>query len=73
MQNIINGKWADSSDKKTMNIINPYTGKIVDTVPDSTEKDVKKAVEYAKKAQPKWAAIPVYKKSGNFEEIFRLS
>lgn len=49
MQNIINGKWADSSDKKTMNIINPYTGKIVDTVPDSTEKDVKKAVEYAKK------------------------
>ncbi len=62
MQNIINGKWADASDKKTMNIVNPYTGKIVDTVPDSTEKDVKKAVEYAKKAQVKWAEVPVYKK-----------
>lgn len=62
MQNIINGRWTDASDKKTMNIINPYTGKVVDTVPDSSEKDVKRAVEYAKKAQVKWALIPVYKK-----------
>ena len=45
-----------------MNIINPYTGKVVDTVPDSSEKDVKRAVEYAKKAQIKWAEVPVYKK-----------
>ena len=62
MQNIINGKWTDASDKKIMNIINPYTGKVVDTVPDSSEKDVKRAVEYAKKAQIKWAEVPVYKK-----------
>ncbi len=62
MQNIINGKFVDASNKATMNIINPYTNKIIDTVPNSTEKDGKKAIEYAKKAQRQWKEIPVYKK-----------
>ena len=62
MQNIINGKLADASDKSTMNIVNPYTGKVIDTVPNSTKKDVNKAVAYAIKAQEKWAQVPVAEK-----------
>ena len=62
MLNIINGKEVASSDKKTMNIVNPYTKRVVDTVPRSTEKDVGKAVAYAKKAQPAWAKVPVHEK-----------
>ena len=54
MQNIINGKFCDASNKATMNIVNPYTNRVIDTVPNSTEKDAKKAVEYAKKAQKTW-------------------
>lgn len=72
MQNIINGRWADASDKATMNIVNPYTGKVVATVPDSNEKDVKKAVEYAKKAQPKWASVPVHKKVSILKKFLDL-
>lgn len=62
MQAIINGAWVDSSDKATMNITNPYTGKVVGKVPNCTEKDVNKAVSYAEKAQKKWAKVPVHQK-----------
>ena len=60
MQAIINGAWVDSSDKTTMNITNPYTGKVIGKVPNCTEKDVNKAVSYAEKAQKKWAKVPVH-------------
>ena len=62
MQNMINVKWVDASDKSTMNIVNPYTGKVIDTVPNATAKDVNKAVEYAKKAGKTWANVPIHKK-----------
>ena len=62
MQNIINGKFVDASDKSVLEIVNPYTGKVIDTVPNSTAKDVNKAVEYAKKAGKTWAKVPVSKK-----------
>ena len=35
MKMIINGKYLDSSDKQTLNIVNPYTGKVYDTVPNA--------------------------------------
>ena len=63
MQCIINGKWVDASDKSTIEIVNPYTGKVIDKVPNCTPKDVNKAVECAKKAQVSWAKMPVYKKA----------
>ena len=62
MQNIINGKWIDASDKTVLTIINPYTNRKIDTVPNMTKKDVKKAVEYAKKAQKPWQEVPVHQK-----------
>ena len=62
MLNIINGKHVEASDKSVINIVNPYTGKKIDTVPNSTAKDVKKAVECAKKAQRNWAKVPISKK-----------
>ncbi|MBE5740971.1 MAG: aldehyde dehydrogenase [Clostridiales bacterium] len=62
MQNIINGKHVDASDKATINIVNPYTGRKIDTVPNSTPKDVNRAVECAKKAQKLWVKVPVSKK-----------
>lgn len=62
MQNIINGKFVDASDNEVMKIVNPFTGKTIDTVPNSTKKDVDKAVAAAVKAQKSWAKIPVYQK-----------
>ncbi len=62
MKNIINGEYCDASDQSVMEIVNPYTGEVVDYVPNSTEKDVNLAVQAAKRAQKKWAQVPVYKK-----------
>lgn len=59
MQNIINGKHCDASDGSVINIVNPYNGRKIDTVPNSTEKDVKKAVACAKKEQKLWKHVPI--------------
>ena len=62
MLNIINGKHVEASDNSVINIVNPYTGRKIDTVPNSTAKDVKKAVECAKRAQKNWKQVPISKK-----------
>ena len=62
MKMIINGKQVDASDKSVMEIVNPYTGKIIDTVPNATEKDVDTAVKSAHKAFPAWAEVPLTQK-----------
>ncbi len=62
MKMIICGKEVDASDKTTINIVNPYTEKVIDTVPNATEKDVDTAVKAANKALKSWASVPVTKK-----------
>lgn len=62
MKMIINGKAADASDNKVIEVINPATGKVIDTVPSATKEDIDKAVAYAKDAQVIWAKVPIYKK-----------
>ena len=72
MQNIINGKFCDASNKATIKIVNPYTGRVIDTVPNSTEKDAKRAVEYALKAQKTWKNVPVHEKTKILYKFLKL-
>ena len=51
MKMIIGGKKVDSSDGKTIDVINPANGKFLDTIPMATEADVKQAIANAKKGQ----------------------
>ena len=62
MKMLIGGKAADAADGKTIDVINPATGKLVDTVPAATAEDVARAVACAKAAQKEWAKIPVYER-----------
>lgn len=62
MKMIIDGKPAGASDGAVIDVINPATGQVVDTVPAATEADVKLAVEKAKLGQRQWAKVPVYKR-----------
>lgn len=62
MKMFINGAQCDSSDGATIDVINPATGKVVDTVPAATKEDVDKAVACAKAAQKEWADVPVSEK-----------
>lgn len=62
MQMIIDGKAVDASNGATIEVTNPATGKVLDTVPAATEEDVKRAVSMAVAGQKKWAKVPVHER-----------
>ncbi|SEW35841.1 aldehyde dehydrogenase family protein [[Clostridium] fimetarium] len=72
MNMIINGKLVEASDGKVLEILNPATGKLIDTVPAATEEDIKNAVSAAKAAQKIWAKVPVYEKSTIMRKFIAL-
>jgi acyl-CoA reductase-like NAD-dependent aldehyde dehydrogenase len=59
MKMVINGKLVDASDKQTIDVINPATGELVDSVPSATKEDVELAVAKAVEGQKVWAQVPV--------------
>ena len=62
MKMIINGMAADASDGGVLEVLNPATGKVIDTVPQATRDDVETAISAAKKAQKDWAKVPVHER-----------
>ncbi len=62
MQMIIGEKPVNAANGAVIEVINPATGKVVDTVPSATEADVALAVKKAKAAQKLWAMVPVYER-----------
>ena len=63
MKMLINGAFCDASTKETMNVTNPYDGRVIDTVPKATEEDLRAAMEGAAKAQKEWARVPVWRRA----------
>jgi len=51
----INGKWQDASDGKTLDVIDPATGKVLATIADASGADGMAAMDAADKAQEAWA------------------
>lgn len=49
MKMLLNGQWVDALDGRVIEIHNPATGELIDTVPRADAKDIELAVEYAKK------------------------
>lgn len=54
----INGQWCSSMNDEEICVENPATKEIIAVVPCGSEEDVKKAIEGAKVALPKWAESP---------------
>lgn len=59
MKSLIAGKWVDSKDGKTIDVINPATNEIIDTIPSLTEEDVNNAIDAAYIAQKSWAKTSI--------------
>ena len=59
MKSLIGSSWRDSSDGKVINVMNPATNELVDTVPSLTKEDVEEAIKYAKNKQKEWEALSV--------------
>jgi len=55
-QQYINGKFQDSHSKDKIEVLNPYTEKVIALAPNGDAHDAALALEAAEKAQPAWAA-----------------
>lgn len=83
MKSLIGKEWRDAKDGKVIEVMNPATGELVDTVPSLSVEEVNEAIDYAEMAQKEWADIPVYQRceimmkfvklvEDNKEELARL-
>lgn len=52
---LIDGKWKDSADGKTLDVSDPATGKVLATIADASGVDGLAAIEAAHNAQQEWA------------------
>ena len=67
---IVGGEHVDARDGAVMEIRNPATGEIVDTVPRASVEDVRQAVDVAADVFHKWAATPAAKRA---EVLFKAA
>ena len=63
MKMLIGGLLRSASDNKTIEVLNPATGAVIDTIPAATEADVREAIALSIEGQKKWAAYPLYKRA----------
>ena len=62
MQMIIGGKKVNSSDGKTIEVVDPSTLKVIDTVPAATFEDIDLAVSNAVKGFGEWSEKPLHER-----------
>lgn len=72
MKMIIGGKKVDSSNGKTIDVKNPATGELLDTVPAATSDDVNAALEYSKIGFEKWRRVPLLQRERIFLKFIEL-
>lgn len=71
-QNFINGKFTPSTGTDRIEVLNPSTGALICTVPESTPEDVEAALSAAAQAQPAWEKLPAIERARPLREIARL-
>ena len=62
MKSLIGKDWCDAKDNSVIEVTNPATGELVDTVPSLSAEEVNAAVDYAYEAQKEWAKLPVHER-----------
>ena len=72
MKSLIGKKWVDSLDGKVIEVYNPATNELIDTVPSLTKEQVDEAVAEAKKSQKAWENVPLHKRGEILMEFARL-
>ena len=65
----INGKWQQSSDKGTYDVINPATEEIIGQASKATSEDVELALKSAEKGLEIWRKTPPWHRSNILRKI----
>ena len=69
MKNLIGYEWKDASNGAIIEVVNPATQELIDTVPNVTEEDVDTAVKVAMIEQKKWQEVSIYERA---EKLYRF-
>ena len=64
MKSLIGDTWRDAKDGSIIEVRNPATNELIDTVPSLSEEEVNEVVEYAYLKQKEWANVPVHERCG---------
>ena len=72
MKMIIGGEHTDASDGSTVDVSNPYTGAVIDTVPNATTEDVRRAGDNAAIGQRIWGASQLHERIAVMERWLEL-
>lgn len=67
----INGRFESSESGATMNVTNPATEEVLESVPNGSEADANKAVAAAKAAFQQWRWVPGVERAGMLHEAVR--
>jgi len=68
MKMIIGGKYTDASDGGVSEVVNPFNGAVVDTVPEATLADLDRAIALAVEGQKEWNAVPLHERLAILEK-----
>ena len=63
MKMFIGGQQTDAADQKVIEIINPATFEVIDTVPNANIEDLECSLNYAQEGKCEWSNTPLYKRS----------
>ena len=63
MKNLIGYEWKDASNGAVIEVVNPATQELIDTVPNVTDEDVDEAVKVAIEEQKKWEKVSIYERA----------
>ena len=69
VNNFINGEFAEPHNKEYLDIYEPATGSVYGKVADSSNRDIKRAVESAKNAFPYWSGISMAERADYLKKI----
>ena len=67
----INGEWVSSSTGETLDVFDPATAAVIDSVPNGTAEDTVKAIEAAKAAFNEWRWVTALERCEMLHEAAR--
>jgi acyl-CoA reductase-like NAD-dependent aldehyde dehydrogenase len=63
MRMLVAGEWRNASDGGEIDVVDPGTGELIDTVPVATEEDIARVIEGARHGRKSMAAMPAHERS----------
>ena len=72
VKNLIGYEWKEASNGAKIEVVNPATQELIDTVPNVTEEDIDEAVKVAQIEQKKWEEVSIYERAEKLYKFVNL-